>query len=130
MSGISQKMVVPPVCSDRLEDFSAFDAEDFIQRHKRRAKKRAGKKQKSRAMRQYVDVVCAFDIETSRVAINANGDPESAMYIWQFQAGLECTYIGRTWDEFRIFVSRINNALEDLQEKTDRDWRLVVVFLY
>lgn len=114
------------MCSDRLEDFSAFDAADFIQRHKRRAKKRAGKKQKSRAMRQYVDVVCAFDIETSQVAINANGDPESVMYIWQFQAGLECTYIGRTWDDFRILVSRINNALEDLQEKTDRDWRLVV----
>ena len=42
--------------------------------------------------RHYIDLVTAFDIETSRL-------PEidqSFMYIWQWQFGLEYTVIGRT----------------------------------
>lgn len=59
--------------------------------------KRAGK-----ANRRYLNVVAAFDIETT--AINDN---YSIMYIWQLQLGLHDTIIGRTWNEFRITVQRL-----------------------
>lgn len=48
----------------------------------------------------YRDVVCAFDIETT-----TEPDEEvNYMYIWQFQLGLEYTFYGRTWQEFRDFL--------------------------
>lgn len=53
--------------------------------------------------RHYLDLVTAFDIETSRL-------PEidqSFMYIWQWQFGLEYTVIGRTWDELRSFIASL-----------------------
>lgn len=59
--------------------------------------------------RRYKDIVCAFDIETTRL------DAEnSIMYVWQFQAGLEWTVSGRSWKEcFRFF----RNLCEGLEEK-------------
>ena len=59
--------------------------------------------------RRYKDIVCAFDIETTRL------DAEnSIMYVWQFQAGLEWTVSGRSWKEcFRFF----QNLCEGLEEK-------------
>lgn len=50
-----------------------------------------------------IDIVTAFDIETTRL-------PEieqSFMYIWQFQFGPEITVIGRTWEEFKLFLERM-----------------------
>lgn len=48
------------------------------------------------------DIVCAFDIETSNV-----GDNQSIMYLWQFQLDLDYTIIGRTWDEYKLFIDCI-----------------------
>lgn len=64
---------------------------------KRRRGSRSGK-----FKRDYLDVVCAFDIETTRLSENY-----SCMYIWQFQIGLECTVIGRTWIEFKHFMRKL-----------------------
>lgn len=53
-----------------------------------------------------VDMVCAFDIETTYL-------PEleqSFMYVWQFQFGVY-TIMGRTWEEFKDLVQRIKSAL-------------------
>lgn len=79
----------------------------------------------------YKDVICAFDIETSRFKVNShsivkykrkNGiikktveekdDNISIMYIWQFQLGLDITVIGRTWEEFIMLMLIIDSALE------------------
>lgn len=60
--------------------------------------KHKGKKTK----RKIVDLVCAFDIETTSV----KSLEQSIMYIWQF-AIEDRVYFGRTWDEFRIFVARL-----------------------
>jgi len=58
--------------------------------------------------RRYIDLLCAFDIETSRY-----NDKRSFMYIWQFQIGEDVTVIGRSWKEFLKFVARLRTACED-----------------
>ena len=57
--------------------------------------------------RTYIDLVCAFDIETSRY-----NDKRSYMYIWQFQLGRDYTVIGRSWKEFLRFMDRLKTASE------------------
>ena len=60
--------------------------------------------------RRYLDVICAFDIEATRLP-----DIEQAfMYIWQFQLGNECTIVGRYWDEFTRLVNGIKSRLDDV----------------
>ena len=57
--------------------------------------------------KQYLDVITAFDIETTRLA-----DIEQAfMYIWQFQVG-EYTVIGRTWPEWFEFLEKIKEVIK------------------
>ena len=51
--------------------------------------------QGTKKKRYYKDIVCAFDIETTRL-----DEKHSIMYIWQFQLGLNGdTIIGRSWKE-------------------------------
>lgn len=60
--------------------------------------KRKRGNQGTKKRRTYKDIICAFDIETSRL-----DDRHSIMYIWQFQLG-DDTFIGRSWKEcFRFF---------------------------
>lgn len=55
--------------------------------------------------RVYIDLVCAFDIETTRY-----DDRRSFMYIWQFQAGKDATVTGRSWKEFLRFLARLREC--------------------
>lgn len=57
--------------------------------------------------RHYIDLVTAFDIESSII----EGTEQSIMYIWQWQFGLDYTVIGRTWEEFTDLQTRIKSAL-------------------
>lgn len=50
----------------------------------------------------FVDLGCGFDIETTRIA----GTKKSTMYVWQFSID-DITIIGRTWDEFRELLTRL-----------------------
>lgn len=50
----------------------------------------------------YNKEVCAFDIETTTIP----GINQAVMYIWQF-AIEDQVYIGRTWEEFKKFVSML-----------------------
>lgn len=57
----------------------------------------------SRRKAKYMDIITAFDIETTRLK-----DIEQAiMYVWAWQFGTEYTVIGRTWEEFSWFSKRI-----------------------
>ena len=67
---------------------------------------------------RYKNVICAFDIETSRVVTGWKKDKErekpvynSFMYVWMFQIGEEDTIIGRTWDEYKEFIEDIEQAI-------------------
>ena len=68
-------------------------------------------KKRKRKQYFYKDIVCAFDIETSRVP----GTDDSVMYIWQFQIDMQCTIYGRTWEQFKDFIEYLESCL-DLQE--------------
>lgn len=61
------------------------------------------------AKRYYKKVVCAFDIETTRL----EEIEQSIMYVWQFQIGTEITIIGREWSEFIELMKKISDALDD-----------------
>lgn len=67
------------------------------------AKNKRGYKKKC----DYLDEVCAFDIETT----NINEYRQAVMYIWMFQI---CGYtvIGRTWDEFVEFLDRLDTHIK------------------
>lgn len=67
-------------------------------------RKRGNPKTKKRV--QYLDIITAFDIETSRVKISED-DEQSIMYVWAYQFGLEVTVYGRTWKEFDEFITKL-----------------------
>lgn len=71
-------------------------------------KRKVGNQGSRNNKRKYKDLFCAFDIETTNdLKLN-----QAYMYIWQFQVD-DHTVIGRTWDEFNIFCSRIISRLKD-----------------
>lgn len=55
----------------------------------------------------YKDIVCAFDIETTTISEIS----QSFMYVWQFQFGLNITVIGRTWEQFILFIETLKEHL-------------------
>ena len=66
--------------------------------------------QGTKKKRYYKDVICAFDIETTRI-----DEEHSILYVWQFQAGLEQTVTGRSWKELFKFLRRLVRPLEQDQ---------------
>lgn len=57
----------------------------------------------------YKDVICAFDIETSRLA----DIEQSIMYIWMLHIHNHVTIIGRTWEELKSLFLQIREELEE-----------------
>lgn len=83
---------------------SEINVIDVLKKYKVQKKGRGQKKNI-----EYLDCICAFDIETSTLtALQLN-----YMYIWQFQIGHEYTIIGRRWSEFRDMINKICDLLED-----------------
>lgn len=73
------------------------------------------KGRKKRGAFPYLDLICAFDIETT----NVSELKRSFMYIWQLQIE-DVTIIGRQWPDFQHCINRINELL------TDRESGLVI----
>ena len=90
---------------------------------------RAKHERKQRDKLELINLMCAFDIETSRVQFYNGGenDYHSFMYIWQFQIE-HITVIGRTWEEFMLFIDRLVNLCEKCRKdnKLDKRPKLVV----
>ena len=61
----------------------------------------------------YLNIPCAFDIETTSMVIN--GEKFAFSYIWQFGIGLDNVYYGRTWGELLDFLEDLKGYL-DLNE--------------
>ncbi|MBO5507391.1 MAG: hypothetical protein J6A00_06475 [Bacteroides sp.] len=73
--------------------------------------------QRTRKRREYIDLVCAFDIETSYIEeLDAN-----ILYIWQFQVDEIVTVYGRTWEQFIDFVEKLSNSVGE---------RFLVVYIH
>ena len=85
--------------------------------------KRKQGNQKTKDLKQYVDVISAFDIETTRII----DIEQSVMYVWQWafgtlESGCEYVVVGRTWDEYESFKRAITVHLRDDQK--------IVVFVH
>ena len=65
------------------------------------------KKGRKHNARQYLDVITAFDIETT----NLDDLQQSVMYIWQMQIGDDLTIIGRTWHQFFEMLLKIKEVI-------------------
>lgn len=65
--------------------------------------KRPSGGQNTRKRYEYLDAVCAFDIETTRL----KEIEESIMYVWQFQLDEDLTVVGREWSEFIELLDRL-----------------------
>ena len=84
-------------------------------------KGRPGPRAKKPQTHRYKDLICAFDIETSRIQHGSHEiakgvtkeDYISFMYVWQLQIGTGITIIGRYWDEFVILLDLMAAALQD-----------------
>ena len=80
---------------------------------------RTGRPRKGEKPYRYKDIVCAFDIETTRLYKNAvrlkegelRQEAISFMYVWQFQIGIGITVMGRYWSELTELLDRIADSL-------------------
>lgn len=89
-----------------IDNYKTFDY-GLIRNAPNEKRKRGNQRTKSR--RIYKSIICAFDIETTRIT-----DAESIMYIWQFQAGPDHTITGRSWKEcLRFFHNMAACCAED-----------------
>ena len=101
------------ICSDKIVHVQDFDDQSAPQDVRVLEKKKGGMLSKHRG-RRYLDILCAFDIETTtlhHVRNRAGEDTKQAvMWMWQFQFGDAFTVTGRTWDEFRQLCAKIDRA--------------------
>ncbi len=61
---------------------------------------------KARRKRKYLDIITAFDIE----AYNNTKIENAIMYIWMYAIG-DDVIIGRTWEEFKYFIKKLNENI-------------------
>lgn len=78
--------------------------------------KRSRGNPRTRDKKYYVDVLSAFDIETTRLPMIE----QSIMYVWQWafgtaETGCEFVVVGRTWEEFEDFKWAITQHLGENQ---------------
>lgn len=95
------------------------------------AARKRGKRAKSQRV-DYVNVVAAFDIETSVVHRMENGEdePHAFMYVWQVAIDSD-VIMGRYWDEFFTFLARVDEMCAALQESNNLDAKpYLVMFVH
>ena len=74
------------------------------------ARRRVGNPGSRSKKRRILDLPAAFDIETSHTP----GRLDAHLYHWQMQIGLETPTIhGRTWDDLRIMLDRLQATIDD-----------------
>lgn len=76
-------------------------------------------KKPSNKANYYVNVINAFDIETTRLDLSRDPndhDYHSFMYVWQWQIGEDNTIIGRTWEEFELLIGLLTHTLYEISE--------------
>lgn len=96
-----------PVCADVIIPAAQYCPPVYVMQKRKRGN------QGNRKKVEYADVVTAFDIEASTV--NTTEGEQAIMYVWQWQMGISCTVMGRTWKEFIDVCHWICDQLEDGQ---------------
>ena len=96
--------------------------------------KRKRAKKPSPAARNIIDIVTAFDIETTTIELPIVDDrrqnAHSFMYIWQFQLD-DITIIGRTWEEAEQLLNGLADACMRIKkEKRLEDIPLLIIWVH
>lgn len=91
-----------------MDEINTIDTFDYSIVKTAACQKRRRGNQGRKDSRKYKDIFCAFDIETT----NHYELDQAFMYIWQFQIE-DQTIIGREWTEFKIFMSRLKEQLNE-----------------
>ena len=96
--------------------------------HKKRARK------PSPAARDILNVICAFDIETTTIELPIVDDrtqnAHAFMYVWQFQLN-DITIIGRTWEEAeKLFISLSDACKRYRKEKRLDDLPVIIIWVH
>lgn len=95
------------------------------------AARKRGKRAKSQRV-EYVNVVAAFDIETSVLHRMENGEdePHAFMYVWQVAIDSD-VIMGRSWDAFFAFLGHVDEMCAALQESNNLDTKpYLVMFVH
>ena len=96
--------------------------------HKKRARK------PSPASRDIINILCAFDIETTTLELPIVDDrtqnAHAFMYIWQFQFN-DITIVGRTWEEAeQLFISLSDACKRYRKEKRLDDLPIIIIWVH
>lgn len=96
--------------------------------HKKRARK------PSPASRDIINILCAFDIETTTLELPITDDrtqnAHAFMYIWQFQLN-DITIVGRTWEEAeQLFISLSDACKRYRKEKRLDDLPIIIIWVH
>lgn len=87
------------------------------------------KRRKSAIKREVVELVCAFDIETTNIF--HQGKDQAVMYVWQFSLDNEQIVMGRTWEEYKELCNAIDEACTALKEDRElKEKPLLVVYVH
>lgn len=97
-------------------------------------KKKPKAKKHSAAFRNIIDVVTAFDIETTTIHLplvaGQKQNSHAFMYVWQFQLD-DVTIMGRTWEEcFSLFKSLADACLAIQREQGLATIPLLIIWVH
>lgn len=73
------------------------------------------KRRKIAVKREVIQLVCAFDIETT--SLFHAGKDQAVMYVWQFSLDNQRIVMGRTWEEYKELCNVIDKACEAIKEE-------------
>ena len=107
--------------------YAELTGHDYIE-HKKRARK------PSPAARDIINILCAFDIETTTIELPITDDrtqnAHAFMYIWQFQFN-DITIVGRTWEEAeQLFISLSDACKRYRKEKRLDDLPVIIIWVH
>lgn len=101
-------MITSPLLPDvRIFTVDEYDYEAF--KKIPIAKRRPGNPGQRQIHTQYKDAICAFDIETTRIA----EIEQAIMYLWQFAIDENNVVFGRTWEELTLFLRWLTDGIGD-----------------
>lgn len=87
------------------------------------------KRRKIANKREVIELVCAFDIETTNIF--HQGKDQAVMYVWQFSLDNEQIVMGRTWEEYIELCNAIDEACTALKEDRElKEKPVLVVYVH
>lgn len=82
-----------------------------------------------KARREILNLVCAFDIETTNIVIKE--EINAFMYVWQCSINNDIVITGRTWEEYEALCKVINDECEQIKnERGLKEKPLLIMYVH